>query len=48
MIGQHFDSIYYYTKSIEKSRGLGYKQTGGISDKLLFDALKSFSWDAKI
>ena len=47
MIGQHFDSIYYYTKSIEKSRGLGYKQTGGISDKLLFDALKSFSWDAK-
>jgi hypothetical protein len=47
MVGQHFDSIYYYTKSIEKSRGLGYKQTGGISDKLLFDALKSFSWDAK-
>jgi hypothetical protein len=47
MVGQHFDSIYYYTKSIEKSRGLGYKQTGGISDKLLFDTLKSFSWDAK-
>ena len=47
MIGQHFDSIYYYTKSIENSRGLGYKQTGGISDKVLFDALKSFSWDAK-
>lgn len=47
MIGQHFDSIYYYTKSIERSRGLGYKQSGGISDKLLFDTLKSFSWDAK-
>jgi len=47
MIGQHFDSIYYYTKSIERSRGLGYKQSGGISDKLLFDSLKSFSWDAK-
>ena len=47
MIGQHFDSIYYYTKSIEKSRGLGYKKSDGISDKLLFDTLKSFSWDAK-
>ncbi len=47
MIGQHFDSIYYYTKAIERSRGLGYKQSGGISDKLLFDTLKSFSWDAK-
>ena len=47
MIGQHFDNIYYYTKSIERSRGLGYKAKGGISDKLLFDVLKSFNWDAK-
>ena len=47
MVGQHFDTIYYYTKAIERSRGLGYKHTGGISDKLLFDTLKSFNWDAK-
>jgi hypothetical protein len=47
MIGQHFDNIYYHTKSIEKSRGLGYKAKDGISDKLLFDVLKSFNWDAK-
>lgn len=47
MIGQHFDNIYYHTKSIEKSRGLGYKSKNGISDKLLFDTLKSLSWDAK-
>ena len=47
MIGHHFDNIYFHTKSIEKSRGLGYKQTGNISDKLLFDILKSFNWDAK-
>jgi hypothetical protein len=47
MIGQHFDNIYFYTKSIEKSRGLGYKSKNGISNKLLFDTLKSFSWDAK-
>jgi hypothetical protein len=47
MIGQHFDNIYFYTKSIEKSRGLGYKSSNGISDKLLFDVLKSFNWDAK-
>ena len=47
MIGQHFDNIYFHTKSIEKSRGLGYKSKDGISDKLLFDTLKSFNWDAK-
>ena len=47
MIGQHFDNIYFHTKSIEKSRGLGYKSKNGISDKLLFDTLKSLSWDAK-
>lgn len=47
MIGQHFDNIYFHTKAIENSRGLGYKQTGNISDKLLYDILKSFNWDAK-
>jgi hypothetical protein len=46
MVGQHFDNIYYHTKAIEKSRGLGYKSKDGISDKLLFEALKSFGWDA--
>ena len=47
MIGQHFDNIYFHTKSLEKSRNLGYKSKDGISDKLLFDVLKSFNWDAK-
>ena len=47
MIGQHFDNIYFHTKAIENSRGLGYKETGNVSDKLLFDILKSFNWDAK-
>jgi hypothetical protein len=46
MIGHHFDNIYFHTKSIEKSRGLGYNSKN-ISDKLLFDVLKSFNWDAK-
>jgi hypothetical protein len=46
MIGQHFDNIYFYTKALENSRGLGYKSKGGISDKLLFSGLKSLSWDA--
>lgn len=47
MIGHHFDNIYFYTKSLERTRQLGYKSTNGISDKLLFDVLKSFNWDAK-
>ena len=47
MIGHHFDTIYFYTKAIENSRGMGYKATGGLSDKLIYDLLKSFNWDAK-
>jgi hypothetical protein len=47
MVGQHFDVLYYHTKAIERSRGLGYKSTNGISDKILYDILKSFGWDAK-
>ena len=47
MVGQHFDNIYYHTKSIENTRKLSYKSENGISDKLLFDTLKSFNWDAK-
>lgn len=46
MIGHHFDSVYFHTKAIEKSRGLGY-DSKNISDKLLYDVLKSFNWDAK-
>lgn len=46
MIGHHFDTIYFHTKAIENSRGLGYNSKN-ISDKLLFDVLKSFNWDAK-
>ncbi len=46
MIGHHFDNIYFHTKAIEKSRGLGYANKN-VSDKLLFDILKSFNWDAK-
>jgi hypothetical protein len=47
MIGHHFDILYFYTKSIENSRGIGYKSKNTINDKLLFDILKSMGWDAK-
>ena len=47
MIGQHFDNIYFHGKAIERSRGMGYQSKNNMSDKLLFDALKSMSWDAK-
>jgi len=47
LLGQHFDTLYFTTKSIEKSRGLGYKAKNTISDRLIFDTLKSFGWDAK-
>jgi hypothetical protein len=46
MIGHHFDTIYFYTKALERSRNLGYSSTNGVADRLLYDQLKSMSWDA--
>ena len=42
MIGHHFDNIYFYTKSIENSRGLGYKSKNTINDKL--NSLNKVEW----
>jgi len=46
MIGHHFDTIYFYTKALERSRNLGYSSKNGVADRLLYDQLKSMSWDA--
>ena len=47
MIGQYFDTFYYYTKAIENSRQLGYKDNGELANKLIYDYLLSMGWDAK-
>jgi hypothetical protein len=47
MIGQYFDTFYYYTKAIENSRQLGYKDEGELSNKLIYDYLLSFGFDPK-
>lgn len=47
MIGQHFDIIYFFNKAIERSRGSNYSSVNGIANKLLYEKLKSFNWDAK-
>jgi len=47
MIGHYFDTIYFYTKAIERSRQFGYNNTNTAADRLLFDYLKSFNWSAR-
>jgi len=47
MIGHYFDTIYFYTKAIERSRQFGYNNTNTAADRLLFDYLKSFNWNAR-
>jgi hypothetical protein len=47
MIGQYFDTFYYYTKAIENSRQLGYKDSGELANKLIYDYLISFGFDPK-
>ena len=44
---KHFDNFYFYTKTIENSRQLGYKDRGKLADRLLYDTLLSLGWDAK-
>lgn len=47
MIGQYFDTFYFYTKAIENSRQLGYKDSGELANKLIYDYLLSLGFDAK-
>jgi hypothetical protein len=47
MIGQYFDTFYYYTKAIENSRQLGYKDNGELANKLIYDYLLSLGFDVK-
>ena len=47
MIGHHFDNIYFYAKSLEDGRQMGYSSKRSVNDKILSDILKSYSWDAK-
>lgn len=47
MIGQYFDTFYYYTKAIENSRQLGYSDNGELANKLIYDYLLSLGFDAR-
>lgn len=46
MIGQHFDIIWSYIKSINKTRKLEHKLTNGIPNELIYHMLESLGWDA--
>ena len=48
MIGQHFDNIWVYIKSLAESRKLENKQNVGIKDRFLYQMLESLGWDADI
>ena len=47
MIGQYFDTFYYYTKAIENSRQLGYSDNGELANKLIYDYLLSLGFDVR-
>ena len=48
MIGQHFDTLYLYTKGISDSKKLEHKYDTGIKDSLIYQMLESLGWDADI
>lgn len=45
MVGQHFDVIYFFNKAFENSKKIDYSTRSLISNNLLLDKLKSFSWN---
>ena len=47
MIGQHFDIVWTYIKSVGKLKVLEEKQTNGLANNMVFHLLKSLGWDAK-
>jgi len=48
MIGNHFDVLWAYTKSLAESKNLEHKYNSGIKDALLSSMLKSLGWDSKM
>mgnify|MGYP005746414549 CR=1 FL=1 len=48
MIGNHFDVLWAYTKSLAQSKNLEHKYQDGIKDALLSSMLKSLGWDSKM
>lgn len=48
MIGQHFDLLYNYIKSVKGSKLLEHKVNKGIPNDLLYHQLESLGWDADL
>jgi hypothetical protein len=46
MIGQHFDILWVYTKSLAESKKLEHKYNNGIKDEFIYQILESLGWDA--
>ena len=48
MMGNHFDVLWSYTKSLAEKKNLEHKYESGIKDNLLASMLKSLGWDSKM
>ena len=46
MLGQHFDILWLYTKSLAESKKIEHKYDSGIKDEFLYQMLESLGWDA--
>ena len=44
MIGQHFDILWTYVESINRTRKIEHKQKSGLSDELVREMLRSFGY----
>jgi len=46
MLGQHFDILWLYTKSLAEKNKLEHKYESGIRDEFVYQMLESLGWDA--
>jgi hypothetical protein len=46
MMGQHFDTLWSYTKGIAQSKKLEHKYEDGIGNDLIYHMLESLGWNA--
>jgi len=46
MLGQHFDILWLYTKSLADAKKIEHKYESGIKDEFLYQMLESLGWDA--
>jgi hypothetical protein len=47
MIGHHFDIVWTYINALNRNRNIGYTQSTGMMNDMIYNMLESFGWEGR-